>query len=81
MPSLLDFARRSGLAFEASPSGRWVRFQTGSGPIYVVEGAWGNNYLVWNGNRTTEEEPEGVERALRFLRPEEAIQAVNRLAS
>lgn len=76
MPSLLEFARRSGLAYESSPSGRWVKFNTGSGQVYVVEGAWGNNYLVWTG--AAEAEPEEVEH---FMRPEEAISAVFRLAS
>jgi hypothetical protein len=76
MPTLLDFARSSGIAFESSPSGRWVKFYTGSGQVYVVEGAWGNNYLVWTG--AAEAEPEAIER---FMRPEEALNAVFRLAS
>lgn len=75
MSSLLDLARRSGFAYEASPSGRWVKFVAGGSSVYVVEGAWGNSYLVWEGS---DGQPDTVER---YLRAEEALSAVRRLAS
>ncbi|MHB1131278.1 MAG: hypothetical protein ACYC4L_02700 [Chloroflexota bacterium] len=79
MPSLLEIAARSGVSFETSPSGRWVRFNTPVTPIYVVEGAWGNGYMVWSGQKTAPSRSEdGVQR---FLRIEEAVSAALKLAS
>ncbi len=75
MSKLVETARRSGFAFETSPSGRWVRIPSAAGDVYVVEGAWGSNYLVWAGG---ESQAEGVER---YLHREEAMKAVRRLAS
>lgn len=75
MPTLLEVARRSGLVHEASSSGRWVKFFTAAGEVYVVEGAWGNSYVVLIGA-----EPE-TESATRYLRAEEAVGSVTRLAS
>ncbi len=75
MSHLLEVASRSGFIYEASPSGRWVRLRAGDSHVYVVEGAWGNCYLVWLGS-------DGQPRQVgRFLRPEEALNAAARLAS
>ncbi|MCL4466670.1 MAG: hypothetical protein M1389_11730 [Chloroflexi bacterium] len=79
MPNLTEIARRTGFPFEASPSGRWVRFITGGEPVYVVEGAWGNSYLVWAGaDAESANDPTASESVETFLRPEEAVTAVLR---
>jgi hypothetical protein len=78
MPSLVEVASRTGFPFEASPSGRWVRFDMGPAPVYLVEGAWGNSYLVWAGEEGDGAKAESVQQ---FLRVEEALKAVLRLAS
>ena len=75
MSTLVDYARRTGFAFETSPSGRWVRLHLGSREAYVVEGAWGNSYLVWAGEGPTNADVE------RFRCPEEALRAVLRLSA
>jgi len=80
MPSLVEVASRTGFPFEASPSGRWVRFNVGHAPVYLVEGAWGNSYLVWAGDEG-EAGNDGGESVQRFMRVEEAVKAVLRLAS
>ena len=80
MPSLVEVASRTGFPFEASPSGRWVRFDAGHAPVYLVEGAWGNSYLVWAGDDGDPETARG-DSVQRFMRVEEAVKAVLRLAS
>ncbi len=75
MSHLLEVASHSGFSYEASPSGRWVRFRAGDSFVYVVEGAWGNCYLVWAGS-------DGQRQQVgRYLRPEEALKVAARLAS
>jgi hypothetical protein len=79
MPSLVEIARRTGFPFESSPSGRWIRFRAGGELVYIVEGAWGNSYLVWAGaSAENVNEPAAGESVQTFLRPEEAVTAVLR---
>jgi hypothetical protein len=42
MTELLEVAHKMGMTFEASRSGRWIRFHVAHGTAYVVEGAWGS---------------------------------------
>ncbi len=71
---LLLAARSSRLPFEASPTGRWVRFDGGEASIYVIRDAWGDGCVLMvatgDGNAQLEH----------FLRPQDAVAAAAQLA-
>lgn len=66
---LVQAARRSGIPFEASPTGRWVRIAGQRSVVYVVQDAWGDGCLVMGFG---DEEKRHVEH---YLSPEMAIGA------
>lgn len=68
MSRLTETATALHVPFEASESGRWIRFPGKCGRVYVAEGHWENNYLLWCD--CPEHHLQG-----RFLSPEEAVQA------
>ena len=66
---LVRIAKEAGLAFEASPTGRWIRLSGTAGVAYVVEDAWGDgcSLMALEG---------GLSRRLEhFLYPEPAVLA------
>ncbi len=71
---LLLAARLSRLPFEASPTGRWVRFDGGEVSIYVIRDAWGDGCVLMIATG------EGNAQLEHFLRPQEAVAAAARLA-
>ena len=44
--NLLEGAKRATLPFEASPQGRWVRFEGDAGVVYVIRDPWGEGCCV-----------------------------------
>lgn len=43
---LVQAARSRGIAFDSSPTGRWIRIAGQGGVSYVVQDAWGDGCLV-----------------------------------
>lgn len=69
---LVQAARRSGLPFEASPIGRWVRISGTDGVVYVIQDAWGEGCLLMEIDRAENRQTE------HFLSPELAMVAAAR---
>jgi hypothetical protein len=68
MSRLTETAAALRVPFETSESGRWIRFPSDCGQVYVAEGHWENNYVLWCDcpDRHIQE---------RYMSPEEAVQA------
>jgi hypothetical protein len=76
MTDLVHAAEAVALPFEASPSGRWVRFGAAESAVYVVRDAWGDGCSVLTAA------DEGARPGTHFLRPGDAVAAaVNLLAA
>ncbi|MHB1004713.1 MAG: hypothetical protein ACYC3S_03605 [Chloroflexota bacterium] len=69
---LVQAARRSGLPFEASPIGRWVRISGSYGIVYVIQDAWGEGCLLMEIDKAENRQTE------HFLSPELALVAAAR---
>lgn len=65
---LVAVSQAIGLEVEASPRGRWIRFRSAQGPIYVSEAMFGQGYYTWD----DAEHPEAVGP---YIDPHEAIRA------
>ena len=72
---LIRNAEATGLPFEASPTGRWVRFGCAEGWVYVIGDAWGDGCSVLvtdqEGNRRVQHchrQGDGISLAARLVR-------------
>lgn len=73
-PPLVRAAQQSGLAFESSPSGRWIRLSGPRGAVYVVQDPWGEGCSVMHVGT------QRGRRATHFLNPISAVHAAVREA-
>lgn len=74
VPRLVAVSRAMGLEAEASPRGRWIRFRSAEGSVYVSEAVFGQGYFTWD-------DAEHPEAAGPYVDPREAIRAGLRRAA
>jgi len=70
---LLAAAKGAEMPFEASPTGRWVRFEGAGNAVYVVRDAWGEGCTVLRTGSG------GGPRSEHFLQPHQAVAFARRL--
>ena len=68
IPRLVAISQAMGLEAEASPRGRWIRFRSAEGHVYVSAAVFGQGYYTWD----DAEHPEAVGP---YIDPHEAIRA------